>query len=492
MVGLTDKGLSCGLAFCALVVVFGCATSSRPPRQATVPPMVSGLSAPPAASTAGDEHSVPRTQYPVLSTGYSADANPGASGEPARETTGGAAAPEPAPRPDPADEPAGPAELKLDELVAEVLQRNPSLQAMIEAWRAAAQRYPQMISLEDPMFGFMRGTDQGWMVEASQKLPWPGKRWLRGNIAAAEAEVAGYDVRETRLRLTEAATIAFFDYYQAERQLAVNREAARLMQQFRDIAKALYEANRATDQDVLQANVELADLEARRAELTRERRIAAARINTLLHREVDHPLPPPPAEVAVAVEVPSTAALAELAVQQRPDLAAQEARICSEENAVALACKEFYPDFEVVAKHDAFMPVEMQNQVGMNLNVPIYRGRRHAAVEEASARLRQRRAELQRLVDEARFEVQSAGQRLAERREVVGLYKDKILPAAKANVDSARIKYTNAQLDFLRLIEAQRQYQVQQDRYYMAVADYHRIAAELQRAVGGPVAAPQR
>lgn len=483
MVGLTNKRLSCGLAFCTLVVVFGCATTSRPPRQATLAPMVSGRSTPPAASTSGAE-------YPVLSTGYSADANPGASGEPALETTGAADVPDPAPRPDPADEPAGPAEWKLDELVRDVLERNPSLQAMIEAWRAAAQRYPQMISLEDPMFGFMRGTDQGWMVEASQKLPWPGKRWLRGNMAAAEAEVAGYDVRETRLRLTEAATMAFFDYYQAERQLAVNREAARLVQEFRDIAKTLYEANRATDQDVLQANVELADLEARRAELVRERKIAAARINTLLHREVDHALPPPPAEVAVAVEVPSTAALAALAVQQRPDLAAQEARICSEENALALACKEFYPDFEVVAKHDAFMPVAMQNQVGMNLNVPIYRERRHAAVEEASARLRQRRAELQRLVDEARFEVQSASQRLAERREVVGLYKDKILPAARANVDSARIKYTNAQLDFLRLVEAQRQYQVQQDRYYMAVADYHRIAAELERAVGGQMLPP--
>ena len=106
--------------------------------------------------------------------------------------------------------------------------------------------------------------------------------------------------------------------------------------------------------------------------------------------------------------------------------------------------------------------------------MPLYRQRRDAAVEEARARLRQHRQELENLRDEVSFEVQSASQRLAEQRRIVGLYRDKILPAAKANVDSARIKYTNAQLDFLRLIEAERQYQMQQDRYVMALADCHR------------------
>ncbi len=486
----------CGAAaIAALAMLCGCAATDRPSvtakSAAAVAPPATIAAKPalpgPGQSAPSTQDSVPSTQYSVLNTQYSVDAKQEAPGERGRATTGHAHSPPPAPQPDPADEPAGQAELKLDELVGDVLDRNPSLQAMIEAWRAAAQRYPQMISLDDPMFGFMKGTNMGWMVEASQKLPWPGKRWLRGNMAAAEAEVAGYDVEDTRLRLAEAAKMAFFDYYQAERQLAVNAAASGLMQEFRDIAKNLYEANKATDQDVLQANVELADLQARKAELVRERKVAAARINTLLHRAVDHPLPPPPAEVAIPENVPSAEALAEQALQQRPDLAAQEARICAEESALALACKEFYPDFEVVAKHDAFMPEEMRSQVGMNLNIPLYRDRRHAAVREASARLRQRRAELEGRLDEARFEVQSAGQRLAERREVTQLYKEKILPAAKANVESARIKYTNAQLDFLRLIEAQRQYQMQQDRYYMALADYHRIAAELERAVAGPL-----
>ncbi len=275
------RRLACrGLVFCALASVVGCATTHDRPR----PPSDSAPLPDPAAGTA-----TLSTQYPVLRTQYSAPGTqysaPGTQSSP--------------PQPDPPDELDASAQLDLDALVRAVLDRNPSLAAMVEAWQAAAQRYPQVVSLEDPMLDLMRGTDEGWMVQVSQKLFWPGKRQLRGNVAAAEAEMACYDVQDARLRLTEAAKKAFFDYYQAERQLAVNAATSALIGEFREIAKSLYEAAKATDQDVLQAGVDLADLEARRAELVRDRKIAAARINTLLHRTADHPLPPPPAEVGI-------------------------------------------------------------------------------------------------------------------------------------------------------------------------------------------------
>jgi outer membrane protein TolC len=129
--------------------------------------------------------------------------------------------------------------------------------------------------------------------------------------------------------------------------------------------------------------------------------------------------------------------------------------------------------------------MDMQNQVGMNFNVPIYRQKRHAAVCEASAKLRQRRAELEARIDQVRFEVESAWDRVSERRTVVRLYEQKILPAAEANVQSARINYTAGKVDFLRLVEAERQLREQQDKYHGTVAEYHRRMAQLQRAVGG-------
>src|SRR2546426_467724 len=46
-------------------------------------------------------------------------------------------------------------ELSAAVLVSQVLARNPSLTQMIAAWQVASARYPQVVSIDDPMFGFM-------------------------------------------------------------------------------------------------------------------------------------------------------------------------------------------------------------------------------------------------------------------------------------------------------------------------------------------------
>jgi outer membrane protein TolC len=392
---------------------------------------------------------------------------------------------------DPSDPFNGLVELPVEQLVAEVQARNPSLQAASAAWRAATERYPQVVSLDDPMFAYMIGPQGvgmdnggGWMVQASQKIPWAGKRALRGSAASAEADAMKGDIGDVRLRLSEAARTAFYDYYLACREMDVNTSTHRLVTQFREIAWNKYQVNQTTQQDVLQADVELATLESRRTELTRDEQVAIARINTLLHRAVDHPLPPPPANVPLPDSLPATEVLQQTA-ESRPDLFALQARIRAEQANVELACKEYYPDLNIVAKYDGFMPEEMRPQVGMELNVPLQRGRRSAAMREASERLQQRRAEYQERLDQVRFEVQSAFDRAAQSQQVIRLYEDKILPAIQRSVESAQSTYTSGKLDFLRLIDAERQVYTQRDMYYQAIAEYHRRLAELERVVGG-------
>jgi outer membrane protein TolC len=387
----------------------------------------------------------------------------------------------------------------LDLLVAEVLKRNPSIPAMVAAWQAAAQRYPQVISLDDPMFGAMLGpgtfgssdVDFGWMLEASQKVPWPGKRPLRGRVAQAEADAAFQEIEDSRLRLAEAAKLAFFDYFLVRRELEINADNVRIMQEFRNIAQTKYESNLVPQQDVLQAEVDLADLARRRVELERMDEVARARINTLLHRVPDHALPAPPQQIDLADGLPPAETLRQLALERRPDLTAQAARIRAEEAALELACNEFYPDLEFIARYDSFwQPAErdLRPQVGVNLNLPIQRDRRRAAVAEAIAKITQRRAELEQRIDEIQNDVQASIARVNEAKRVVALYNDSILPAAQKNIESAQAGYVSGRVDFLRLIEAQRQLISYREKQYEAVAEYHRRLAELERVLAGPIA----
>ena len=391
-------------------------------------------------------------------------------------------------------------ELSLELLVDQALVRNASVQSMVEAWRAAAQRYPQVVSLEDPMFMAMvapaslssNQVNSGYVLQGSQKLPWPGKRAARGRTARAEADAAFHDVRDARLQVVQAAQLAYYEYYLVHRSIALSRQNLRVLDEFRAAAEAKYETNQVTQQDVLQADVELAEVQRRGLELRRMEHVAVARINTLLRRDPQAPLPNPPQELQKATPAPPPSMLLQVAVQQRPDLAAIAARVRAEEATLNLAQKQYYPDLDVFGRYDSFwQPASTQSdlrgQVGVNVNVPTYPRRLHAAVNEAKARLAQRRAEYRQLATDIQFEVQSAYEQLEESRQAVDLYNQRFLPAAEQNATAAADNYNVGKLNFLGLTQAQRQLIEIREKQQTAVAGYHQRRADLERMLGGPI-----
>ena len=393
----------------------------------------------------------------------------------------------------------GLSELPLEPLISAVHARNPSLQATIAAWAAAAERYPQAVALEDPLlqtmfapasFAASSPVQSSFYVGVAQRIPWSGKRELRGQIAQWEANAASWTTQEMRIRLAMATRVAYFDYYLVRREVELNDRNREVVREFRATAKAKYEANQVSQQDLSLADLELAKVDEKRLELRQAERIAIARINTLLHRRPDHPLPDPISRLTVEAELPDSVTLREQALQNRPELAALAAKIQSERHAVLLACKEYYPDFEFMARYDAFWTDQVQRpQVGMNVNVPLNQGRRGAAVREAQFRVNKMSAEYAQQRDSVAEEVQIAIARVDASRNTARLYEDRILPAAQENLAAARAAYIAGTIDFLRVMEARKQFIEQQIGYQMKLTDYHRSHAELERAVGATLSA---
>jgi outer membrane protein TolC len=395
---------------------------------------------------------------------------------------------------------AGQRELTVDRVVDQVMARNPSIDAMASAWRAAAHRYPQVVALDDPMFmGMLAPASLGsnlvepaYVVGGSQKLPWHGKRAARGRVAQAEANAAFQDMQQTRLEIAEAARLAFYDYFLVRRELELNQENRVAVQQFRDTAKSRFESNLVSQQDVLQADVAIADVDRRLIELGRMNRVAIARLNTLMLRPPDAWLPPPPAQISLGAAPAPPELLRNMAVQQRPDLAALAAKMRAEQAAVTVAEKEFYPDVEVYGRYDSFwQPAATQSQLrpqaGVNMNMPIYRQKRYAALHEAQFRFAQRRAEYQQKFNDIQYEVQTASEQIQQALQTANLYSQKFLPAAEENVRVARTSYNVGQINFLGLIQAQQQLIMLREKQQEAIADYYRRQAELEKVVGGPL-----
>jgi outer membrane protein TolC len=395
-------------------------------------------------------------------------------------------------------------ELNLDAVVQEVLTRNPSLVEMTAAWQAASARYPQVTSLDDPMFAATFGPETihpddpgvefASRLEVSQKLPWPGKRRLRGENALAEASAAANTIDDMRLQLIESAKDAFYEYYLVGRALAVNGETLERLRQFRSAAQALYRTppkeKKVSFQDVYQTDVEIGRTQERQVTLERMGRVAVARMNTLMHRAPDLPLPPPPKEVDDALSLPEPQTLRAEALSRRPDLQALANHIAAEQASLDLAYKEFYPDLEPFFMYDRFMgntsaSRDLATMLGVKLNLPVWQGRRHGAVAEAEARIAQRRAEFDALSDRINFQVQDAYERVRESERVLKLYKDRILPDIELNVKTAQADYKPGLVPAVSVIQAERDRLTLYDRYYEAIAEYHRRLATLERAIGG-------
>jgi cobalt-zinc-cadmium efflux system outer membrane protein len=391
-------------------------------------------------------------------------------------------------------------ELTTDFVIEQVLARNPTLAQMAAAVQAAAARYPQVTSLDDPSFSSWvapaslgsNKVNNSARFEVSQKLPFPGKLALRGEAALAQAAAAGSDLDDAKLQLVESARLAFADYYLAERSLEVTDEGLKLLDEFKKNAETRYRTGQVPQQDVLQAEVEIGRQTERRLTIQRNRTVARARLNTLMNLPADSPLPPAPKGLAKPEPVPEKSVLREAAVARRPDLQALKARVAADQAALALAKREFYPDFEAMAAYDSFWQAaddqqRLRPQVGIRMNLPVRLERRRGAVAEASALLAQRRAQLAQQENQVGLEVEQAAAQVSESEQAIRLYEDRILPAARENVKAAQAAYTTGRIPFLTLIEAQRNLIELRDRSYQAGAEYQQRKAALERAAGGPL-----
>ncbi|HET8701056.1 MAG TPA: TolC family protein, partial [Nitrococcus sp.] len=185
-------------------------------------------------------------------------------------------------------------------LVTAVLKRNPGIAAMQAAVDAADARIEQAGALDDPMLSYTmapgtfgaHGQSPGQSVEISQSFPWPGMLDLRADAARAAAESAQQQLADTQLRLAALTRAAYAKWYYVFRALAINAGNQDLVERLANAAGTAYSSGATSQQDVLQAEVELTRLKNQALELHSRRRSVQAEINGLLNRPPRVSLPP--------------------------------------------------------------------------------------------------------------------------------------------------------------------------------------------------------
>jgi outer membrane protein TolC len=274
--------------------------------------------------------------------------------------------------------------------------------------------------------------------------------WLgRAESAAAQETQAAVmrDVREGYLEL----------YYQEQAADIVGRTRA-LFEQLLDITRAHYASGRVSQQDVLQAQLELSRLDDRATRIEQQRDIQRAELSRWIGdaawREIDSRFPAladPPQQQDLLAMLP-----------EHPAILAASARVEASQERVREAREQYKPGFDVGVEYRKRFGNEPdgddrpdQMAAMLTLDLPLFTAKRQdkrlaasrqqtaAAVQAREQKLR----ELQRTLaaDYARW------QRLEQQRV---LYRDNLLREAADNAEAAVNAYQNGLNEFSTLMRA--------------------------------------
>lgn len=383
--------------------------------------------------------------------------------------------------PPPVTEPfAGAALLSWELFFARLHTHSPQLAGRIASWQAAVARYPQATSLEDPTLAYAiaprslgRGSrdEPGQSVSLTQPLPWPGRLGDRGEaaLAGADAQRALVD-DEHRHHLVDSRAM-YAEYWLAGRTLALLAEArAELVREQRAADAASAAGGPALP--AAEAALALAALDRRVLTARRELVEKTAVLNAMLGRAADAALPPPVAELDDPAPLPAVEALKDWA-HRLPAVRAAEARVREAEARVAQARRDGRPELGVSAGWSSMEERDHRFTVGVSTTLPVWRGRRDAAVEEAAAEARAARAALAGAIADSERDVLENRARLVEGGEAIALLRSAAIPAAERALAAARAAYAagNGPLaDVLRarrmLVEARLEEAVERHEYF--------------------------
>jgi cobalt-zinc-cadmium efflux system outer membrane protein len=382
-----------------------------------------------------------------------------------------------------------------NDLVSELLQRNPEIQAAHSRFEAATTRPSQAGTLPEPTasytnlgvghpFSGLNGSNfayQGFGV--SQEFPFPGKLALASEEAKREAEGVQQNYRAVVLDVTARLKVAYYEWLTVNKAIELTRKHSDLLSRFEEIARNRYTVGKGLQRDVLKAQLEVSTLEQQLAMLDEKRQRAEAEIASLL------------AAPTVVMRAPGeirassfSMSLDELikATADSPRVRAEQKRVDARAVGINRSLKDFRPDFGVNLQWqhtgsnfpDFYM-------AAVEVKIPIYYARKQRyALEESYSKLREAKQNYQAAQQQSIYQVKDQYLSIQSSERILNLYKTTLIPQAQLTVDSSASAYEVGSIDFLTLL-TNLTHLISLDRqYYDELARHEEAIARLEPIVG--------
>ncbi len=385
--------------------------------------------------------------------------------------------------------------LRLADVVAEARQANPMLQAARYAAEAALERGSQFGALPDPMLslglrnrptdGF--GTDpmmtMNW-IGLSQRFPWPGNQGFRQEREERLALATQLDADETEAQLVARVKSAYYQLAYMDRALDIMAATRDLLRDFLEVTSAKYTVGKGLQQDILQAQVAIAQMTAAITVVEQNRIAMAARLNSLLGRPATEPVGalelPDPDPV-----LPPVDSIMSIAAVNRPAIQAARERALAAESGYRAAQRDAYPDFNVLLGYGQRPQFVDLVTIEVGISLPLWSGnKQQPRKREMQAMQSMEEAKQIDLYNETFAQLSERRASAVRAQELSSLYETSIIPQAVAAVESSLSAYRVGSVDYMTLLSNQmtvNQFEIERVRL---AAEYHDSVAGIEALTG--------
>ncbi|HWP94665.1 MAG TPA: TolC family protein [Gammaproteobacteria bacterium] len=358
--------------------------------------------------------------------------------------------------------------LTLERVLQLAVEQQPLLAAQAAAVTASRERAVAVGELPDPQLtlgvqdlplngaeagSLRRDSDTMLMLGVSQAFPRGEKRRLAAALETRVADAGEAERRALARQIRRDAGLAFLDVYYADRAVELVGRMLAEAERERAAAEIAFQTARATQADVLAAELAVELLRDRQAAF----RQAAVAARAALSRWIGSA-----AQRASAAELPAVAEPPPLpvilaALPRHPEFLAAAARADGAAAALALAKQRYKPDWSLEARLGYRAEYSEMATVMVGIDVPLFPAERQDR-EVAAGRAELTRAEALR-TDTARRLAAEAERLFAERdaqAQRLRRYDSVIVPASRARVEAALAAYRAGRDSLTALLEARR------------------------------------
>ena len=388
----------------------------------------------------------------------------------------------------------------LRDLLNEAEQNNPQIAAARQGWEAAKQIPSQVSTLPDPQFtaqqvnvgsprpfaGYTNSDFAYFGLGVSQDFPYPGKLGLRGEMAKRDADVMQQQYVSVRRSVLAGIKSAYFQLSYLSKTLEILESDGELLQQVENAADARYRSGMGNQHDLLQAQLErtklLREINTHHLEVARMQ----AQIKHLLNRSQSSP-DIEPAELPETSLAYTFDELLSKTKDENSEISGARKMVEKQSLQVDLARKDFYPDFSLQYMWQRTDPVQFRAyyMLSFTARVPIYRNRKQRPeLAQAEADLNRSRSEVEVQTQQAAFELQTAYETAQKTAELLKIYREGLLPQARAEFEAGVAAYQSNRQDFQGLLTSFLDLLQLDEEYWQSAAERETALARLEELTG--------